>query len=86
MQKTWREIISAIDGTHPDQFNLDNLKRAAELAGHATPRATLRAQMANYTKVGWAERVEQGLFRLTSHGRAAAGIRPGDRSATPQLG
>ena len=67
----WRQILGML-ATQP--FTYDDLASVAVMQDHEISRDTLRSQMSVYKGSGLVEAIEDGVFRLTDRGRAAAGL------------
>lgn len=67
----WRQILSMLSS---QPFTYDDLATVAMMQDHDISRDTLRSQMSVYKSNGIVEAIEDGVFRLTDRGRAAAGL------------
>jgi hypothetical protein len=69
----WKAVLVGLSVMGARGASLDEIASLCEKGGISLKRPTLRAQMSNYVKAGYLERVEFGRFSVTLAGLEVAG-------------
>lgn len=71
LSTSWKAVLKRLSGK--DRFDYDDAVKEAEKAGFPFKKVKMRSKMHQYCVSGHAERVENGVFRITDKGKEAAG-------------
>jgi len=69
---------------YPESVTNDELRAEAERLGSPIQSENLRSSLWNHVRRNWLERIENGVYRITRDGAAAAGVQIQPFSATGQ--
>lgn len=75
LSEGWKTVLFSIASHGAAGATSDQIQGYCVAAGIKIERDTLRGQMSNYVKRGYLERPQDGVFRLTAKGAAAAGMK-----------
>jgi hypothetical protein len=81
----WRSILGFASAKYPKTFTYDDVVEFAGFEGVALTKAAARTKMMNYVGVGYVERVEDGIFRMTESGARYVGTTLGAPKAIPLI-